>query len=648
MSSSSSFSTSTFTSLDNSSSIDYKLIVKGLVYTIVVFSLAMSTYFTKENEKGKHASLVIVTFLFSIILLGLFFGFPKVIKNILFTPLQAILMIYIILLIIVFNYSEKDTLKKYAYYIFPVIFIIVIFLFYSNVISATDFKYKFMTKETFKTKICILFICLLTYIILLNNELSSFITTSTGSVITLFIMIITIGFLFLLYVLLDNDPLDKIKKKLDGISPLITVGLSSFFMVTVAVLAITWLVINMTNLYSSSNIMAFIVNLIIFLAMLGLIYKFLSITSFYKKSPLIRVVVGVIFYIPCLVYGILEKIYTLLPSIPGFSGFSFFKKTGPITGLPTATSAADAESSKHIGMLFFIIFLYLFYFIIYPYISVKVSKQGGLLLVNEPIAINSEKILGSYQNLNQTDHLDYKYGLSFWLYLDSYSPHTNEKSDSYTSVLNYGDKPNILYNPVKNTLRVVMKLDTDKPDDTTNYLSQKTKRDENGNVILYERTGILLQKWNNIIINYNGGTFDIFYNAELVKTHIEVVPYMTYDNLVVGTENGLYGSICNVNYFKNPISIMQIYYLYNLVKNNTPPVVSGEKVTVIKVKNDYVKIPTLSFETSTVENTIDTTTEESGENLNEATDKLTELNPYQKNYLSLKWYFLGNRDNQTI
>ena len=192
-----------------------------------------------------------------------------------------------------------------------------------------------------------------------------------------------------------------------------------------------------------------------------------------------------------------------------------------------------------------------------------------------------------------------------------------------------------------------MKIDEDKTNDTANYLSQKSKRDENGNVILYEQSGILLQKWNNIIINYNGGTFDIFYNADLVKTHIEVVPYMNYDNLTIGTDNGLYGSICNVNYFKSPLSIMQIYYLYNLVKTKTPPIVGG-KVTVFDAKNDYVKIPTTSFDTSTIEKAIDSATEISTEKIKTETTNLTEMNPYQQNYLSLKWYFMGNNDNQTI
>lgn len=634
-----------------SSGINITLIIKGFIYFIVILSLASSTIGVSSK---KHMTMSIVTFLFTIFLLGMFFSFLKVGRAMFFNPIQLALILFNIILIVTFNYVSKDFMNKYAYYIFPFIFIIGGYLFYKGLYNATDVERKFISKDTFQVNIFILYICLVTSIILLNNRLSKYMNYSTGSVLTFFMLIISIGFLFLCITVFNDAPLNIIKQQLNSISPGLFSSVGAYFIVTFIILIIVWFSVSIVNAYNTSNVMSFIVNLLMLMAMLGLIYKFLSVTQFYRKSPLLRLIVGLIFYIPCLVYAILEKIYDTLPKIPGISGFfkktagisGFFKKTGS-TSAPAAAAQATEASSKHIGILFFIIFLYLFYFIIYPYLSVKASKQGGLLLVNEPVSIHNEKVLASYQQLNQTDHFDYRFGLSFWVYLDSYKPHTNQGSDNYTSILNYGDKPNILYNPVKNTLRVTMKIDVDETDDATNYLSQKSKYDENGNVILYERSSILLQKWNNIIINYNGGTFDIFYNAELVKTHIEVVPYMNYDNLVVGTDNGLYGSICNVNYFKNPMSIMQIYYLYNLVKTSTPPIVGG-KVTVFDAKNDYVKIPTTSFETSTIETAIDSAGDTSSEKIDEAVSKLTELNPYQQNYLSLKWYFMGNNDNQTI
>ena len=114
---------------------------------------------------------------------------------------------------------------------------------------------------------------------------------------------------------------------------------------------------------------------------------------------------------------------------------------------------------------------------------------------------------------------------------------------------------------------------------TTNNLLEF---DEDGNRILYIKHNVLLQKWNNIIINYSGGVLDIFINGELVKSDIWVVPYYTLDNLTIGKDNGINGGICNLIYFKKPLTALNVYFLYNMIKNKTPPVTNDSNLTIMK------------------------------------------------------------------
>jgi hypothetical protein len=95
---------------------------------------------------------------------------------------------------------------------------------------------------------------------------------------------------------------------------------------------------------------------------------------------------------------------------------------------------------------------------------------------------------------------------------------------------------------------------------------------------------MLLQKWNQLVINYNGGTLDIFLNGQLVKSSLEVVPYYSLDNLTIGENDGIKGGICNVIYFNKALSSNNIYYIYNTVKYKDPPVLNDSSETIV-VKN---------------------------------------------------------------
>jgi hypothetical protein len=218
-------------------------------------------------------------------------------------------------------------------------------------------------------------------------------------------------------------------------------------------------------------------------------------------------------------------------------------------------------------------------------------NQNGNVILTTPISLNLRTLIsgGDYITLNkyakntvQSTNKDdkttivtseysgnkynYNYAFSFWVYLDS----TNSNINKDIIIFDYGTKPQVTYNPFSQTLKVFM-LTTDTmltpiPTKDADIINAEKKK------LVYESTTLLLQKWNNIIINYlEGGTLDIFINGELVQSNINITPFMEYDALIVGQDGGLNGGICNIIYFIEALTSRQIYYLYTMLKDFDPP-----------------------------------------------------------------------------
>jgi hypothetical protein len=193
--------------------------------------------------------------------------------------------------------------------------------------------------------------------------------------------------------------------------------------------------------------------------------------------------------------------------------------------------------------------------------------------------------------------------MSFWVYLDSFPPSTNSSYSKTISLLSYGENPAVKYSSSNNTLYITVKqtntetgsenikekeveINAETIDKWNNEKTNINNSIENvkgmnfsndvdadGHRIIYSHTDFQLQKWNHIVLNYSGGTLDVFYNGELVKSAIGVVPYLNFDMLTVGTENGVSGNIANLLYFDHPIDILTMNALYRSFTNKNPPVI---------------------------------------------------------------------------
>lgn len=405
------------------------------------------------------------------------------------------------------------------------------------------------------------------------------------------------------------------------------------FGLTFSGLLIYWLVVNIQSLSSTSSIVSFILNLFIIIIVLGIIFKLFTTTSAYHNSPLIRLVANTVLYIPCIFVTIVDKLSSMLGLTKKYSA----SDTGTNLKLPNI-QITDTNTSTYfvyLGILAIAVVCY----VVYPYLEEKVTNQGGLLLVNQPVYLNNLNNLASYQTLNQTNAIDlsdpnnpmqfnYNYAISFWVFLDSKNP---SNVNEYVSILNYGNNPNILFNPTNNTLIIMM-----------NDLEQDQKQQ-----VLYEDKNISLQKWNHILVNYSGSILDIFINGELVKSLTGVIPYKTLDILQIGSNNGIQGGICNVNYFNKSINIKQVQYLYHFLKERTPPTHSSSPDTIMnileQVPNIVTNKPIEISSNTTYLNNLENTINNISIDVPNVVKKIEFDRTYDKNYISLDWYFKNNK-----
>ena len=325
----------------------------------------------------------------------------------------------------------------------------------------------------------------------------------------------------------------------------------------------------------SNSWLHLIFNFILFCTMLGIIYKLANAGGFLDKNPYYRLILNTLLYIPC----IFSNIISLL--------FGFTKN------INQTTPPNPFEIKMLILSLILLGSYFVWTFFLKKFIQNVYLKQGGKQLINQPI---STEVLTNVSSYLSNDKLDYQYALSFWFYLDAFSPSAPGK---ISPILSYGENPSVNYSSANNTLYITVHegetLDTTSFKENTfnkNKQKQNNKQnktindielvktmpfgkeiDANGNRIIYKHSNVKLQKWNHIVLNYNGGTLDVFYNGNLVKSEIEVVPYMKFNMLTVGSDNGVSGNIANLMYFKNPLDILTINTLYMSLKHKNPPVI---------------------------------------------------------------------------
>ena len=198
---------------------------------------------------------------------------------------------------------------------------------------------------------------------------------------------------------------------------------------------------------------------------------------------------------------------------------------------------------------------------------------------------------------NPYPEFTYNYAVSFWLYINP-QPVSVHNTRNFVSVFNYNNMPNILYRANDNTLKITMKVPqktakmvktatecetkqcnkypgekdsvtaicpygSPGAEKETLYCINETWRSNLANVkTIYETNDFKLQKWNNILINYDGGTLDIFINDELISSTPNIVAGVSSGNITIGSPEGVHGGINNIVYFDRVLDRREISLLY--------------------------------------------------------------------------------------
>jgi hypothetical protein len=596
-----------------------------IMLLLIIFKVNLSFKGVPKSDDSIVANIFIILFL-GLLILGICFALLPSLKEIgkLFAQISSVtyVIIYTIGMILFLTMVPEDTLNTYAKYILPATALLGIILFYKGIKTSyiEDFNINYE-----RIKMMIIMLCLITvFITYYNIDPGGYIEEYFGLSLLITIILTVFAFLYLIIILTvpsDNGGSlysnmtnfgkygtlafiifliaitiiistykggffnDKETSLLSMIIILLICILSgalfisnifpqsvggadgdklslfkrsllSLFGIVISSLIIYWIVYNIQEITSESGLISFILNALLVLIVLSLIYK-----TFFAKLPagnsnknaFFSLIMNMLFYIPCIFGDIMEKI----------------------------TSEYNATTKNSVIALVIAILIIVSYFVL-PRLSSKVQLRGGKQLVNKPVYTDKLYSLGNYIQLNDgSDKIDYQYAISFWTFIDAAPPSTSPAYNKYTSLLNFGYKPNVMYNAEKNTLIVITQQKFINKTESNELLDL----DEKNKKVIYKNTNFLLQKWNNIIINYSGSTMDVFLNGELVSSAPNIIPYNTLDTLSIGEDNGIKGGICNVIYYNKSLDSMTIKGLYNQSKNLDPPVISDNNDTIINISN---------------------------------------------------------------
>jgi len=185
--------------------------------------------------------------------------------------------------------------------------------------------------------------------------------------------------------------------------------------------------------------------------------------------------------------------------------------------------------------------------ILWNWLRNKIWSQN--ILLNGSVALQNSKKIGIFQGIDPSkvkhdNCFNYNYSISFKIWINPQGEWTNFKYNSQANILNFGDVLLVTWNKEKMQFIAY----------TTSETNINTK------LVVYSIpiSSYPLQRWNDFVINYNGGTLDIFMNGSLESSTPNITPIMGYHSVTVGENDGIYGGIKEVIYYNKMLNINDI------------------------------------------------------------------------------------------
>ena len=276
--------------------------------------------------------------------------------------------------------------------------------------------------------------------------------------------------------------------------------------------------------------------LAILIAIVGLsiLYK-MNQTYIYNLTGITGFIVNFILFIPCLISDFVEYLYGEFATTPKIVYILFV-----------------------IELILILLYLYL------PRIMKQMNERFGKVIVDKPERINMRKDATNYIDMQSTEVFDLssssiqqltsskltvnvrkKFAMSMWVYIvpmpTNHIPYNKE-----TTILDFASHPRIVYDGSKQKFGIYYSADKSDQFDAP------------------------LEKWNNIFVNYDKDTIDMYLNGEL-KTTIpreeHIGKFLVGDILTIGKDDGLQGGIAKVVYYERPLLLNEIRNVYSYNKD---------------------------------------------------------------------------------